>query len=146
MNELKDVVPLIVFSVSVPVAIFAWLYQRAWDRQSARAAYYKSLLDCLPAFIVPANAPQAQRDAARDKKNFFIGQVRHLWLVAPPKVVLAANAFLDAAMTNGEAAESALRVLVLQMRKDTSVLAIMFPFVNRSRKLIPADIKLYSGA
>ena len=145
---MEDAVPLILFSLSLPVAIFAWLYQRAWERQTSRAAYYKSLLDCLPAFMAVSGNDPAIIAAAKERKNFFIAQVRHLWLVAPTDVVVAANAFLDAAKGPGDQAEAALKTLILQMRSDTSVFRVMFPFVSKSQRarLRPEDIKLYIGS
>jgi hypothetical protein len=143
---MKEIVPLAVFLIGIPLAIFAWLYQKSWDRQQHRAAYYTSLLDCLPAFQTAQRTPE-QILAAKEQKDYFIGQVRHLWLVGPTPVVIAANKFLDAAKGSGDDAEAALKTLVLVMRRDTSILTVMFPFLRKADWIMlkASEIKLYSA-
>jgi hypothetical protein len=81
---------------------------------------------------------------AHYKKEKAITASRHLWLVAPPTIVRAGNAFFEAAKGNGTDAETALKEFVLQMRNDTSLLAVMFSWPRET--LTIEDIRLYSGS
>jgi hypothetical protein len=124
--------------IVVTTALFgvvAWLYQTALARQEKRVAQYAAIIDSLQGFMVGSESP--------DLKNKAITASRNLWVIAPIAVIRAGNKFYEAAKGSGTAAEIALKEYILEMRRDTSLMAVMRFW--RQGSLTAADIQLHSA-
>ncbi|HWM31014.1 MAG TPA: hypothetical protein VNO69_04865 [Methyloceanibacter sp.] len=123
------------------IGSFAWVYQKAWDRQQARIASYQQIVDMLPGFTV--------RHLDADKIDAALNEVRRLWLFAPDDVVRAGNAFLatirDDQSSTDEVRERVLADFVLAMRRDASFTSSLWPRFFRT-SLSAKDVRLQSAA
>lgn len=123
--------------IGIAIASFfgavAWLYQTALARQERRAAQYARIIDSLPGFMVGGN-PATKAGA--------ITAHRHLWVLGPPSVVRAGNEFFEAAKGSGADALVPLKKFVIEMRRDTRLFAVMFPW--HRGEISTDDIQLYS--
>jgi hypothetical protein len=118
--------------VAAGIGAASWIYHKAWDRQQARILRYEEIVKRLQAFT------QGQHDP--DQIDEVLIELHRLYLFAPDDVVLAANAFLEAA-AKGETKRPALGKLFLAMRNDASFRSILVPRFRNSQ-LSESDLSL----
>lgn len=129
------------WALTIPALIgaIAWLYQKAWERLDRRVKQYEEIIDALPGFT------EGGLDAA--KINAAIAMTRRLWILAPDNVVQALHAFFHSIENSKGHAESAraLGELILAMRRDASLWAVLFPRPGKSH-LHADDFRLFSAS
>lgn len=113
MNEWSFVIGALIGSV-------AWLYQKAWERRSQRAAIYEKIVRLLPAITLEG--------LDTEKLDQMLEEGRVLWLHAPDDVVLAFQAWM-ASIQNGKAEdEPQLKdVFLMKMRRDLTFRSAVMP-------------------
>jgi hypothetical protein len=131
---------ILVLAITGIFGVVAWLYQTALTRQTQRAEYYAAIIDNLTGFLVGASG---DADKIRKMKLAAVVAARHLWLIAPPRVVAAGNAFFEAARGGGDEAEIALKTFILEMRKDASLLSVMSLWHRGEMRA--SDVRFYMG-
>jgi hypothetical protein len=108
------------------LALIAWLYQRAWERQRLREDAYGRILDTLPALFEGQEDPALVETLTRE--------MRRLILFAPDSVIQRADEFLIAMKVSPlPEREGALNGLVMAMRQDCTYSAVLLPGFWRSR-------------
>ncbi|TSE35324.1 hypothetical protein Tfont_02298 [Tepidimonas fonticaldi] len=119
MNEWSFVIGALIGSV-------AWLYQKAWERRSQRAAVYEKIVRLLPSVTL----------AGLDHKKLdqMLEEGRVLWLHAPDDVVLAFQVWM-ATIQNGDAVnEPRLKdEFLAKMRHDLTFRAAVVPRFWKTR-------------
>jgi hypothetical protein len=124
---------------STCVAAFAWLYQKAWDRQSKKVEQYEKIVEGLVAFTV-GNINITKID---EVNTVF----RTLWLFAPDDVIKAFNTLMWSTMGNKNNEDERERLkgeFILSLRKDSSFLAAIMPRFFRT-KLTPQDFVIFTA-
>ncbi|MBP8276403.1 MAG: hypothetical protein KAX55_05885 [Propionivibrio sp.] len=113
MNDWSIVLGALIGSV-------AWLYQKAWERRSQRAALYEKIVRLLPAVTLERRNPQ--------QLDQMLEEGRVLWLHAPDDVVRAFQAWM-AAIQNADAVnEPRLKdTFLAQMRRDLTFQSALIP-------------------
>jgi len=109
------------------IAVIAWLYQRAWERQRAREEAYSRILDTLPSVFTGSLNPS--------KTDEMLSEMRRMLLFAPGDVILKAEAFLES-MEESESdlvKEGAIDALIQSMRQDCSYMAMIVPKFGDAR-------------
>jgi hypothetical protein len=122
--------------ITAILGIFAWIYQKTWERQAQRLATYQEIMDGISAFTINSF------DKNGIEKN--ISLIRRLWLFAPDHVVKKAEAFLDAVEQSKDAKDDKLAEWIIAMRQDTSFWAVLVPRFFQT-KLKKTDFRLRSS-
>lgn len=105
---------------SALIGSVAWLYQKAWERRSQRAAIYEKIVRLLPSVTQERLNPQ--------KLDQMLEEGRVLWLHAPDDVVLAFQAWMNAIQHAQASNESCLRDgFLMRMRRDLTFRAAVIP-------------------
>jgi hypothetical protein len=131
---------ILVLAITGVFGVVAWLYQTALKRQTDRAAYYAAIINNLTGFMIE---PTRSAEETGKMKHAAVVAARQLWLIAPRRVLMASNAFFEAAKGNGDDAEKALKLFVLEMRKDVSLLSVMTLWHRGA--VLASDIRLYKA-
>ena len=98
----------------------AWLYQKAWERRTQRAAIYEKIIRFLPAITLQRLDPE--------KLDQMLEEGRVLWLHAPDEVVLAFQAWMAAIQNSDVLNEPRLKdEFLARMRKDLTFRAALIP-------------------
>lgn len=102
------------------IGSLAWLYQKAWERRTLRAAIYEKIVRQLPSVTVEGlNA---------EGLNEMLEEGRVLWLHAPDKVVLAFQKWMAAIQMSNAQHEPALKdEFLAQMRRDLTFQSALIP-------------------
>jgi len=108
------------------IGAVAWLYQKAWERRSQRAAVYEEIVRLLPSVTLAG--------LDHEKLGQLLEEGRVLWLHAPDDVVLAFQAWM-ATIQNGDAPnEPRLKdEFLAKMRHDLTFRAALVPRFWKSR-------------
>lgn len=108
------------FVLGALIGSVAWLYQKAWERRSQRAAVYEKIVRLLPSVTL----------AELDPKNLdqMLEEGRVLWLHAPDDVVLAFQAWMTAIKNGDVLNEPRLKDKFLaRMRTDLTFRSAVIP-------------------
>lgn len=108
------------------IGAVAWLYQKAWERRSQRAAVYEQIVRLLPSVTLAGLDHQ--------KLDQMLEEGRVLWLHAPDNVVLSFQAWIAAIQNGDDFNEPRLKDEFLgKMRRDLTFSSAIWPRFWKTR-------------
>ena len=113
-------------AIGALIGAVAWLYQKAWERRSQRAAVYEEIVRLLPSVTLAG--------LDHEKLDQMLEEGRVLWLHAPDDVVLAFQAWMKIIQSSDAVNEACLKDKFLaKMRHDMTFRAAIVPSLWKSR-------------